>query len=208
MWPSGSQEPSACCWLSSHCRVRSIKLRIDVMDPGHVLELHQPVGGQGAIRRGMAEPVETAAGHLEAQQPLVAEVDILAGLGLDGGQILLVLPQVVQGQHVGIRRRGRLLEAAVGPLEDRVEPFDQLAETRRIDFDDRLDAPLDGLRRYLQATSAGSCKVPLPTCSTGWPSGTTSIGRLTASATSAAAGRDLELVMARPSRRGCGNATL
>ena len=47
------------------------------------LELHQAVGGQRAVGRRLAEPVEAAARHLEAQQALVAEVDVLPGLGLD-----------------------------------------------------------------------------------------------------------------------------
>ena len=115
--------------LTEEPRPRSFDhLRVNVMDPGHVAELHQPVGRQRAIGGRVAEPVEAAAGDLEAQQPLVAEVDVLPGRRLDLGHALLRAAEVVQRQHVRIRRRGGLLEAAVRPLENRLQPIDKLAE--------------------------------------------------------------------------------
>ncbi len=87
---------------------------VDVVDAGHVLEFEQAVGGQDAVGRRVAEPVEPAAGDLEAQEPLVAEVDVLPRLGLDRGQGRVGALQVVEGEDVRVGRRRGLLEAAVG----------------------------------------------------------------------------------------------
>ena len=80
------------------------QVRIDVADPGHVGKLHQAVGRQPNVGRGVAEPVETAAEDLEGQQALVAHVQVLPGLGLDLRLALAGAFQVIQGQHVGIDR--------------------------------------------------------------------------------------------------------
>ena len=123
------------------------------MHAGHVLEFHQAVGGQDAVGGRMAEPVEPAAGHLETQQPLITEMDVFAGLGFDRPGARLGPAEVIEGQQVGVRRRRRLLEAAVGQLKDGVEPFDELAEARRINLDDRAVAPLDRLARPARCRS-------------------------------------------------------
>ena len=50
------------------------------IDLGHVVELLQAVGAQPDQRLAAAPPVEAAAGPLEGQQPLVADVEVLLGL--------------------------------------------------------------------------------------------------------------------------------
>ncbi len=128
---------------------------VDVVDAGHVLEFHQAVRRENAVGGRMAEPVEPAAGNLETQQPLITEMNVFAGLGLDGRRARLGPAEIVEGQQVGIRRRRRLLEAAVRHLKDGVESFDELAEARRINLDDRAAAPLDRLVRQLEVDRLG-----------------------------------------------------
>ena len=85
------------------------------------------------------------------------------------GRGLLRRAQIIEHQHVGIRGRRGLLEAAVGHAQDAVQAFDDLAHHAGIDLDlDRLRAG-DGLRRDLtvlpdrvSAASRSDCVKELP----------------------------------------------
>ena len=56
---------------------------VDVVDLGHVVELHQAVGGKNFVRRCAAEPGESAPGDLESQQPLISVGDESLGFRVD-----------------------------------------------------------------------------------------------------------------------------
>ena len=55
--------------------------------------------------------------HLEAEQPLIAQVDVLLGCHLDARVVWFGGFEIVQHQHVGIGGAAGLLEAAIGLLQ-------------------------------------------------------------------------------------------
>ena len=120
--------------------------RIDVVDLGHVVEFHQPVGGQDLVGGRLAEPGEAAAGHLKGQQALVAVGDIAFGLGVHLRRQLLGALHVVERQHVGIGAGGGLLEAAEGHAQNAVHAFDDLAQRAGIEADEDPAGIGDGSR--------------------------------------------------------------
>ena len=73
--------------------------------------------------------------HLESQQPLVAQVDILLGLELDARVDLAGRLEVVQHQYVGIGGAAGLLETTVGLLQQPLQPLHGLADHAREDLD-------------------------------------------------------------------------
>ena len=117
------------------------------MHAGHVGKLHQPVGGQHAVGRRLAKETEAATGHLKSGQALVAEVDVLLGLHLHLGAGLAGALEIVENQHVGVGGAAGLLEAAKGHAQQRVQPFDYLAENAGIQLHINLARAGDGLGR-------------------------------------------------------------
>ena len=119
--------------------------RIDVGDLGHVVELHQAVGGKNLVGGRLAEPGEAAAGDFEGEQPLVAVGDVAFGLGVDLRRELLGALHVVEREYVGIGAGRSLLEAAAGHAQDAVHAFDHLAERPGIEADEDAAGVGDGV---------------------------------------------------------------
>ena len=59
---------------------------INVVDLGHVRQLHDPVGGHLFLGGRVAEPLETTILYLECQQPLIAGGDVRPCFGFDFGR--------------------------------------------------------------------------------------------------------------------------
>ncbi len=161
---SGFQLPSACCCAASHCWVRSISLRIHVVDLRHVGELHQPVRRQDLVGRRIAEPRESAAGNFERQQPLIAVGDEALGLGVDLRRQLLGALHVIERQHVGIGAGRGLLEAAARHAQNAVHAFDHLAQRARIQPHENLAGVGNCRRREAHRVLTAVSRRPLNTC--------------------------------------------
>ena len=118
--------------------------RVDVRDFGHVVELHEAVGGEDLVGGSLSEPGEAAAGDLEGEQALVAVGDVALGLGVDFGCEFFCALHVVERENVGVGAGGCLLEAAAGHAEDAVHAFDDLAERAGIETDEDAGGVGDG----------------------------------------------------------------
>ena len=168
--------------------MRSISLRVDVGDLGHVVELHQAVGGEDLVGRRLAEPGEAAAGDFEGEQALVAVGDVALGLGVDLGRELLRALHVVEREDVGVGAGGGLFEAAAGHAQDAVHAFDDLAERAGIEADENAAGIGDGGpqgSRDRGAAAVLDSRRPLKTRFCSRPLGMTSISRTTMSSVAA-----------------------
>ncbi len=116
--------------------MRCDEARVDFVDLGHVVELHEAVGGEDFVGGRLAEPGEAAAGDFEGEKALVAVGDVALGLGVDFGRELLGALHVVEREDVGVGAGGGLLEAAAGHAEDAVHAFDDLAERAGVEADE------------------------------------------------------------------------
>jgi hypothetical protein len=105
---------------------------VDVVDFRHIAELHKTVGGQNLVRGRLAKPTEAAARDLECHEALIAVRDETLGFGADLGCHLFRALHVIKRQHIGICGGRGLFEAAVWHAQDRVHPFDHLAQRARV----------------------------------------------------------------------------
>ena len=135
--------------------MRWIRLRIDVRDLRHVVELHQAVGGENLVGGRLAEPGEAAAGDFEGEQALIAVGDVALGLGVDLGRQFLGALHVIEREHVGVSAGRGLLEAAAGHAQNAVHAFDDLAERAGIEPDEDAGGVGDGVGGEVQIVLGG-----------------------------------------------------
>ena len=114
------------------------QLRIHVVDLRHLVELHEPVRGQDFVRRRVAEPGKAPTRNFKCQQPLVAVADIAFGLRVHFRCQLLRALHVIQRQHIRVRARRGLFEAAERHPQQAVHPFNHLAQRPGIKPDENL----------------------------------------------------------------------
>ncbi|MGC4122900.1 MAG: hypothetical protein QM765_51700 [Myxococcales bacterium] len=93
---------------------------------------------------GAAEPFEAAALHLEGEQALVSQLEVLECARLDVRLGGLVAAQVVEDEDVGEGRGGGLLEAARGHPQHALEALERGGEEPGIDAQQELLAAGDG----------------------------------------------------------------
>ena len=104
---------------------------VDLVDLGHVAELHQAVGRQRLVARVAAEPLVALLRRLVAGQLDVTFLQQVLRLARDGRVGHVVLLHVLQRQHVGVVRRRRLLEAPVGLGQNALDPLLQVGQRGR-----------------------------------------------------------------------------